>query len=146
MSRQITVTRSELSLSDLTLNNPSAGYYVSDDWSYGGVQWHHYNATSSAWAYGDRVVGQRQTAVDEVFTIYVRASSASALKSYITTIANAFGQYRYTVTINWDGDSYVFAANGAGSVSVSGNKVDPILHAAGWTALQITFPRDPGVG
>ena len=62
------------------------------------------------------------------------------------TIATALSQYRYQMTINWDGATYTFACNGAGELQVRQGRVDPVLHQAGWTALDITVPRDPGLG
>ena len=146
MSRQITITRTELGLGSLNLNDPAAGYYVSDEWSSGGVMWQRWNASGSPWVAGDRVVGQRQIGVDEIFTIYVKASTPAGIKAKIQTLATALGQYRYTLTINWDGATYTYSANGAGEVKVKDDQVDPLLHQAGWIALQITIPRDPGVG
>lgn len=145
MSRQITITRTELGLADLNLNDPAAGYWVSDDWKQGGVVWQRYLASSTAWVNGERTVGQRMAEVNETFTVYVNASTPSAIGNKIQTIATALSQYRYTVTINWDGDIYVYEANGAGEVQRAGGSVDPALHAAGWIALELTIPRQPGV-
>ena len=145
MSRQITITRSELSLADLNLQDPANGYFVGDEWSSGGVMWQHYNASASPWVSGDRVVGQRRIGVEEIFTVYVKASSPSGIKAKIQTITDALSQYRYTVTINWDGAAYTYQGNGAGEVRLA-DTVDPLLHKAGWVALQITVPRDPGIG
>lgn len=146
MSRQITIKRTELGLGDLTLNDPTNGYFVGDDWVTGGVEWQRYTASPSPWVYGDRVVAQRQTGTDETFLLYVRASTPSGLKAKIQTIATALGQYRYEAIINWDGATYTFVCNGAGDLRYRSNRVDPILHQAGWTALEITLRRDPGLG
>lgn len=146
MSRQITITRTELSLGDLNLQDPANGYYVSDDWSTGGVMWQRYTASDTPWVAGDRVVGQRRIGVDEVFTVYVKASTPAGLKAKLQTLATALSQYRYTLTINWDGATFTYQANGAGEIRAKGDNVDPQLLAAGWLPVQITIPRDPGVG
>ena len=146
MSRQITVDRSELSLTPLNLNDPEAGYYVSDDWSQGGITWQHYNAAGSPFVHGERVVGQRLTNVDEVFTIYVHGTDGADLKTRIDTIITAFSQFRYNVTFNWDGAVFNYIANGAADIKTKGSNVDPVLWAAGWHALEITMPREPGNG
>lgn len=144
MSRQITIGRDELDLDPLNLNDPEAGYYVSDNWTNGGVVWQRYNAAASPWVHGDRVVGQRMTAVEETFTVYVYAPDPTDLRAKIETIAEALSQYRYTLDITWDGDEYNYTANGAGELHHA-DAVDPVLHRAGWVALQLTIPRDPGV-
>jgi hypothetical protein len=146
MSRQISVSRSEHGLSPLNLNDPEAGYYVSDEWSTGGIVWQRYNATSSPWVNGDRIVGQRLSNVDEIFTIYVHGANAADLKLKIETVIAAFSQYRYSLTINWDGATFNFMANGAADVKAKSDNIDPVLWAAGWHALEITVPREPGNG
>lgn len=146
MSRQITITRTELGLGNLNLQDPTNGFYVSDEWKPGGVQWQHFKASESSFVDGARVVGQRRIGVDEIFTVYIYATTPAGLKAKMQTVIDALSQYRYTLTINWDGASYVFQANGAGEVRIKDDAVDPTLHAAGWTQLELTIPRDPGIG
>lgn len=145
-SRQVTIGRAGLSLADLNLNDSTAGYYVTDNWVTGGQHWQHYNASPSAWVNGDRVVGQRLQSVTEVFDVYIWASTPAGLKAKIQTIATAISQLRYTLTINWDGDSYSFTANGAGDIDIQAGGIDPDMHANGWTQVTITIPRDPSIG
>jgi hypothetical protein len=143
MSRQITISRDELGAAHLDLNNPSAGYYVSDDWRPGATEWQRYTATPSAWTNGERVVGQRKLSKEEIFTIYVHASTPAGLAAKIATIHEALAQFRYTLTIEWDGATTTYNANGAADIRYVDEKMDPILHVNGWAALEITIPRDP---
>lgn len=146
MSRQITLGRTELGLSALNLQDPTNGYYVSDVWQPGGIQWQRYNAAGSALANGDRVVGQRKVGVDEIFQVYVHAATPSGIKAKVQTIIDALSQFRYTLTITWDGATYNYQANGAGEVRYMDDAIDPVLFQAGWVGLEITIPRDPGNG
>lgn len=146
MSRQITITRTELGLGPLNLQDPANGFYVSDKWKPGAIKWQRFEAAGSAWVDGERVVGQRKIGVDEIFTIYVYASTPAGIKAKVQTVLDAISQYRYTLTINWDGDSHVFQANGAGELKYEGDDIDPTLHAAGWQPIELTIPRDPGLG
>ena len=146
MSRQITIGRTELGLAPLALQDPANGYFVSDVWKPGGVLWQHYNAAGSAWVNGDRIVGQRKIGVDEVFDVYVQASTPAGLKAKIQAIVDALSQFRYTLTVSWDGANHNYQANGAGEIKYLDDAVDPVLHRAGWVGLEITIPRDPGIG
>lgn len=130
----------------LALQDAVAGFYVSDEWKPGGVQWQRYNAAGSAWVDGERVVGQRKIGIDEIFRIYVYAPTPAGIKERIETVVEALSQYRYSVQIEWDGAVYNFQGNGAGEVRIADDNVDPTLHRAGWLALEITVPRDPGIG
>lgn len=142
MSRQITIGRFELGLPDLLLNDPTNGYYVSDEWSQGGVVWQRYEAASSPFANGETVVAQRKQNSDEIFTIYLNANDPADYQTKIDEIREAFSQYRYYIIIDWDGYAYSYEAAGAADITRAGN-VDPILHRAGWHAFQITVPRLP---
>jgi hypothetical protein len=146
MSRNITITRTELGLTPLELQAPAAGYFVSDDWRPGGMLWQHYTAAGSPWVNGDRIVGQRLLSVDEIFTIYVKADTPAGLKAKVAVLAAALSQFRYTFTVEWDGAEYVYQANGAGELRHVSDQVDPAFHRAGWHQYQITIPRDPGLG
>ena len=146
MSRQITIKRTELGLSDLNLNDPANGYFVGDEWLSGGVEWQRFLAAASPWVNGDRIVAQRQVSVDETFLIYIRAATPAGLKTKMNTIATALSQYRYQVTVEWDGATYTYNGNGAGEIRFRQGRVDPVLHKAGWVGVDITVPRDPGLG
>lgn len=142
MSRQINVSRVELSLSNLQLNDPQNGLYVSDEWSEGGILYQRYEAATSPFADGETVVAQRKQNTDQVFTIYINATSNADYQNKINEVKAAFGQYRYDITIEWDGNIYSYEAAGAADIARSGN-VDPILHKANWHAFQITVPTKP---
>lgn len=142
MSRQINVSRVELSLSDLQLNDPQNGLYVSDEWSQGGTVYQRYEASTSPFADGETVVAQRKQNTDQIFTIYINATSDLDYQTKLAELKAAFGQYRYFMTIEWDGIIYSYEAAGAADISRSGN-VDPILHKANWHAFQITVPTKP---
>lgn len=143
MSRQISVSRTELSLPPLTLNDPTNGYFVSDDWKPGGVLWERYESTPSPFAHGSTVVAQRKTNIDEVFTVYVFAKDQTSYTNKVEALREAFAQFRYTVTITWDYRTTVFNAVGAADIRVADDQADPVLHRAGWHAFQVTFPRQP---
>jgi len=144
MSRQITVSRTELSLPSLDLNDATNGYYVSDEWSQGGYIWQRYEASTSPFAHGETIVAQRLQNVDEIFTIYVFADTTATLNSRLDTLREAFSQYRYTLTIEWDGVEYIYDAAGAADIRRA-DTVNPILHKAGWHSYQISVPRRPEV-
>lgn len=143
MSRQITISRTELSLSPLNLNDPTNGYFVSDDWKPGGVMWERYESATSPFSHGSTVVAQRKLNVDEIFTVYVFAKDQTTYTNRVQALRNAFAQFRYTVSVTWDYQTVVYDAVGAGDIQVANDTADPVLHRAGWHAFQITFPRQP---
>lgn len=143
MSRQITITRTELGLSSLNLNDPTNGLFVSDDWRPGGVVWERYEASTSPFAHGTTIVAQRKINQDEIFTIYINALSSATYNARLSEIKEALSQFRYDITINWDGKSVSYGAVGAGDIVYEGDRVDPVLHRAGWHAFTITIPRRP---
>ena len=145
-SRQITIGRAGLSLADLDLNDPANGFYVSDNWTPGGQTWQRYNATPTAWTNGDRVVGQRLLEENEIFDIYINASTPAGLKAKVQTLATALSQLRYSLVINWDGDSHTYTANGAADIVIQSGGMDPDLHRAGWLTVTVTISRDPSIG
>lgn len=145
-SRQIVIGRTGLSLADLNLNDPANGFYVSDNWTSGGQTWQRYNAKSSAWVNGDRVVGQRIMEQTEVFDIYIYASTPAGLKAKVQTLATALSQMRYSLVICWDGDTHTYTANGAGDLEIQTGGMDPDFHRAGWLTVTITITRDPTIG
>ena len=146
MARQITISRVELGMAPLELQDPDNGFYVSDEWKTGATQWQRYNAAGSAWVEGERIIGQRRISVDEIFTIYIHAGSAASMKTKENLVHQALSQYRYDFTISWDGADYNFTGNGAADIRRADDKVDPIMLKNGWSALEITIPRDPGNG
>lgn len=143
MSRQLTISRTELGLPPLALNDPTAGYFLSDEWKPGSTTWHRYSASSSAWVHGDRTVAQRKLGTDEIFTVYIHGDNGAALTSLYSQLAAALGQFRYTFTIDDNGFTNTYTANGAGDITTAGGKADPMLSAAGWRAYEITIPRNP---
>lgn len=143
MSRQITISRDELSLTPLNLNDPTNGFYVSDDWRPGPTGWQRYEASTSPFAHGSTIVAQRKVNQDEVFTVYIYAPDSTSLNTRLNTLRAALAQFRYTLTINWDGKPVVYDAVGAGDIAVEGDRVDPVLHRAGWHPYTITIPRKP---
>jgi hypothetical protein len=86
------------------------------------------------------------TGVDEIFTVHVLSSTPAGLHERIQVIADALAQYRYMFTIDWDGDVRIYQGNGAGDLRVKDDNVDPVLHRAGWISLELTIPREPGLG
>jgi hypothetical protein len=143
MSRQITITRTELSLEDLDLNDPTNGYFVSDDWRPGGVTWERYEASTSPFAHGSTIVAQRKVNQDEIFTVYINALDPEDYQDLLDALREALSQFRYFLTINWDGKIVTYEAVGAGDIVAEGDRVDPILHRAGWHPFTITIPRRP---
>jgi hypothetical protein len=143
MSRQVSITRSELALGELNLNDPTNGYYVSDDWRPGGVTWERYEAATSPFANGNTIVAQRKVNEDEIFTIYINAIDYTVYNTRLDALKLALSQFRYNLTINWDGNPITYEAVGAGDLVYEGDQVDPVLHKAGWHAFTITIPRRP---
>lgn len=141
MARQITITRDQLGLAPLALHNPDGGYFVSDDWQPGGIEWQRYTAATSAWAHGEFIVGQRLAAVETVFSLYIYAATPADIPAAIAPIKDALSQYRYTATIDWDGDVRTINATGAADIHTKEGNVDPVFHRAGWVALEITIPH-----
>lgn len=143
MSRQITISRDELSLDGLDLNDPTNGLFVSDDWRPGGVTWERYEASTSPFAHGSTIVAQRKVNQDEIFTVYINALNPITYADRLDTLKEALSQFRYFITINWDGKISTYEAVGAGDLVAEGDRVDPILHRAGWHPFTITIPRRP---
>ena len=143
MARQITVSRTELGLPPLNLNDATNGYYVSDEWKPGGVLWERHESATSPFAHGSTIIAQRKTNVEEIFTVYILASNQTEYNTRVNALRAAFAQFRYTVAINWDALTVTHQAVGAGDITVAGGNANPILHRAGWHAFEITFPRKP---
>jgi len=143
MSRQITIFRDELSLSPLDLNDPTNGFYVSDDWRPGGVTWERYEASTSPFAHGSTIVAQRKVNQDEIFTVYINALDTATYFNKLDELKEALAQFRFFFTIEWDCKSVTFEAVGAGDIVSEGDRVDPVLHRAGWHPFTITIPRRP---
>lgn len=108
----VVISRTELSLADLTIDSEGFGTYLVDKAGLGrvGTTPRETFATAPPW-----LNGRLRTAVvkDEstlVLTVRVQAASSSALDTAVAALEAAFDQFEYTVTKTVDGVAKVYTA------------------------------------
>lgn len=97
-----TVTRSDLGLADLNIND-GTNFKVSNE-ILGGTVTYDRNVVSSPYVNGDITVHRRRANVQERFAVYVYGSSQAVLRANVKTLIDAFSQDTFNVTISLDSD------------------------------------------
>jgi hypothetical protein len=103
-----TVTRSLLSMADLSINDHTNYVVAGPAIMAGSVQWDR-KQVSAPWVDGDVTVARRRTNVMEPLSVYVAGTDHAGMMTNLRTLRDAFVQDRYTLafTINsemiaWD--------------------------------------------
>lgn len=92
------VTRAQLGLQDLYINDHSKYVIAGLDILSGTVSWQR-QQVSAPWVDGDVTVARRRSSVMEPLTVYVAGTNQADLNTNIGTLLAAFTQDRYTLSI-----------------------------------------------
>lgn len=112
MSRSLTVTRTLLSLSTLQVWNPPSSIIVGDSFMPGG-QTHRREFATSPYVPGRFLIGATRDMQEAVLRVELTASTGAALSTLVATTINAFTQYSYTLTWDFDGLTSVWECEAA---------------------------------
>jgi hypothetical protein len=92
------VTRSQLGLANLSINDHSTYAIAGPAIMTGGVSWDR-KQVNAPWVDGDITVARRRQNVQEALNVYVTGSSTSNMMGNVRTLRDAFIQDRYTLQI-----------------------------------------------
>jgi len=150
MSRQITINRDSIGLEPLILHNPQKGFYLSDEFSPSSISWQRYEASTSPFVNGERIIAQRKTNDETIFRLHLDVNglkSEAILKSKneiyqerFIELHQALSQKRFDYTVEWEGIVEVYNAAGAADIE---KVLDPVLTRAGWVSFVISIPTSP---
>lgn len=101
-----TVTRSDLGLADLNIND-NADYIVASEMLGSMVTWER-KTVSSPFVNGDVTVHRRRGNVSEKFAVYVLGATQTEIQTNIKTLIDAFNQNRFNLTITLDSTVYTY--------------------------------------
>lgn len=133
------VSRAQLSLADLNVND-HAKYVVAAPQAFGGaVQWDR-KQVSVPWVHGDFTTQRRMVNATEPITFYVAGSSQSDLDTNLGELKAAFMQDRFTFQMVVDGANHAWDCEAG---DVSGVTYDTAHVAARYVAVTFSVPHRP---
>lgn len=136
ISMQVTITRTLLSLGDLSLNDHT-NFYAAPS-SPAAVTWQRTSVTSP-FVDGDITVHRRRGNVTEEMLFEVLGTSQSNLQANLDTLIEAFSQDSFTITVTFAGTSYAWACEAADyQVIWDGPRV-----IAKQVQVRLSVPRSP---
>jgi hypothetical protein len=101
-----TVTRSDLGLADLNIND-QADYIIGSEMLGAMVTWDR-KVVSSPFVNGDVTVHRRRGNVAERFSVYVLAATQSEMQTNIKALIDAFNQHKFNLSITLDSTVYTY--------------------------------------
>jgi hypothetical protein len=169
MARQITIDRTSIGLEPLQLQSPENGLYLSNEYSPAKIQWQRYEASTSPFVNGERIIAQRKINDETIFKIHMKVPEDQVfpvldeegfqlldpitLEPLTTTITKnqsyqqkfielhqALSQTRFEYTVDINGIEYKYYAMGAAEIEPI---VEEGLADAGWLSFVITIPTQP---
>jgi hypothetical protein len=141
MTLSYQVTREELGLGNLELQDPANGYEVVR-FGPGAMAWNR-QTVKSPFIHGEVLVGATMGLETAPLTVRVRASTAAALDSRLAVLLAAFSQFAYFAGADINGQPYIWACQPADwSVGENGefNKFHVMAKIA---EVSLSIPRDP---
>lgn len=99
LSLSALVTRTDLSLADLNINDSTNYRIAGPEIMAGQVSWDR-QQINSPWVEGDITISRRRPNVNSQLTVYVAGTDQANLMTNIRTLVSAFSQDRYTLQIN----------------------------------------------
>lgn len=106
----LTITRTELALATLNLNDP--GIYAIRSFNRGRVR-RRYNWAKSPYVEGATLVGAPRELVEMDLAMDVEASTQADLQTRTATLFTAFSQTSYTLTYGLDGTTWAWTCGPA---------------------------------
>lgn len=92
------VTRAQLAMADLDINDHSSYVIAGPAVMQGGISWDR-KTVNAPWVDGDITVARRRTNSTEQLSVYVTGSDQAAMMTNVRTLRDAFIQDRYTLQI-----------------------------------------------
>lgn len=141
MTLSVVVTRAELSLSNLELQDPANGYSIYKIGP-GAVSWRRETA-KAMYAHGGTLV----TAVKDLqvfpMGVRVRASSAATKETRLAVLLAAFSQFSYTVITTINGIDYTWVCQPADWSTGEGGEFDKFYEMVHMTQVDLSITRSP---
>lgn len=148
-AKTITVTRSELSLSTLDINDEATYYCLFEGFASGGGQWERH-MVDSPYTDGEYEVGKRLRNSEVAMGLAVKGSTQAALDAAVAALVDvdtgAFvAQYSYDVTVTIAGYARTWRCYAADwQVDWKGNWIDGITDLGPYYApIALAIPRRP---
>lgn len=133
-----TVTRAQLGLGDLNINDGNTYTLAGPQIMGGTVTWDR-RQVSSPWVDGDVTVARRRANVQDQLTFYVGGSSTANMNLNLQNLIWAFTQDRYTLSITVGSQQFAWDCEAA-DYSV---QIDTPHMKALYVAVTFTIPRKP---
>lgn len=138
----VSIDRSSLSLSALTITDDGATYQLAQDGlGRPGITWRLASAPDSANVHGTEYVGAAREQSSLPLTVIVKAASSSALNTAVAALEDALSQFAYDVTVTVDGVAKVWPASPAAWSFTT--PVSPAQVTQFYTLMTITLPVYP---
>lgn len=142
LSIACSVTRTELSEADLSLEDPGKYSIIRDTLGPGAISWRRQTVTS-AYVHGAVLVGAVKDTAVAPLGIRVIGSSDSSLMSRMSTLLAAFEQFTYNLSVTLNGQTWTWKCEPADySVGDSGVFQDFHLRAL-QQEVRFSIPRHP---
>jgi len=149
VASRVTITRTLLSLADLTSTNASTDPFGYGQITGSGVQWQRVTVTSP-WIHGRRLRSATKgpgTLSGELYVISDRSAHPSTHDTALSVLLTALGQLTYTFTVSFadaGGNTYkVDRAYVCEPADISPGESHMIADTNRWTTLSVSIPCSP---
>lgn len=134
------VTRTELGLADLSLENPGSYRVVSA--GPGSVSWRR-RVAASPYCHGEALVSAVKEEVTQALVVRVYGSTAADLNTKTAALLRAFDQFDYRLSLTIDGVTSTWACQPANYSPMGRGELEPNLLRARMQAYALEIPRNP---
>lgn len=142
ITKVATVTRTELALGDLALEEEGVYKLMRDAVGPGDGSWRR-EVSKSAYVHGETLVGAVKDVMTAQLGVRVLASSISLLQTRVSTLLTAFSQFSYNLTITLDGSTWQWKCEPADYAIGDGGVFQDLHLLAYQQEVRLNIPRHP---
>lgn len=136
------VTRTELALGNLTLNDSTYRVIRQAGWGPGDIEWDR-QTVESPFIHGDFLVNAKKTQVTAPLGIRVTGSSRTDCQNKLATLLRAFEQFSYFISFTLEGVTWTWLCQPADYSVGDGGALQPFHLMSNKQEVRFSIPRYP---
>jgi len=141
MTLSVHVSRAELALSNLELNDPANGYDVISVGP-GSTSWRR-ETVKSPWVHGETLINAVKDVGIAPLSIRVMGSSAAQKETRLGALLAAFSQFNYVQTVTINGVGYAWACQPADWSVGDDGEFEKFFEMTHRSQVKLSIPRYP---
>lgn len=141
LSLDVAITRTELALADLLIQDPANGYEVVR-LGPGSRSWRK-ETVKNAYVHGDTLVNAVLDVQVAPMTIRVSGLTLATANSRLETLLDAFSQFSYSLGVIIDGETWVWVCQPADASVGEGGSFNKFHTMAHMYEVTLSIPRNP---